>query len=76
MRAGEPKDKPATRGPSPTSLSLWNFGKMGSVRGAMEPEGEHLQPFFVCPCMPRWMHTSSVKFDMCLICANLRTSLN
>jgi hypothetical protein len=25
MRAGEPKDKPATRGPRPTSLSLWNF---------------------------------------------------
>jgi hypothetical protein len=35
----------------------------------LEPEGVHLRPFFVCPCMPRWMNTSSVKIlyveDMC-----------
>jgi len=77
MRAGEPKDKPATRGPSPTSLSLWNFFcKMESRRGTVEPEAEHLQPFFVCPCMLRWVNTSSVKVEMWKICPNLRTSLN
>jgi hypothetical protein len=45
------------------------FGRMELIRGNLEPGSEHLQPFFVCPCMPRWMNTLSVKVsyveDMC-----------
>jgi len=68
MMKAEMHEGRRTQGQAGDQRSETNFivavellGRMESMRGNLEPEGEHLQPFFVCPCMPRWMNTSSVK---------------
>jgi len=55
-------------------LFWWMESTWGA--GNLMPAVEHLQPFFACPCMPRWMNRSSVTFGMWRTWTNLRTSLN
>lgn len=52
ISAGEPKDKPATKGPKPISSSVWNCVEVnGAIIGT---RNQCIQPFFVVPYMQHW----------------------